>query len=61
MTRDKIMSLQEVAAEVKRSPRTVWRWWAKDKSFPKPIQMNGRCLGWRESVFVEWLNKQGGE
>ncbi len=60
MTHNRIMSLKEVSESVGRNPRTIWRWWAKDKSFPKPIQINGRCLGWRESDFVEWLNQQGG-
>ncbi|TON12684.1 AlpA family transcriptional regulator, partial [Vibrio parahaemolyticus] len=23
-----------------------------------PIQINGRCLGWRERDFVEWLVEQ---
>ncbi|WP_272870754.1 AlpA family transcriptional regulator, partial [Vibrio sp. 2-2(9)] len=45
MARDRIMSLKEVSDSLGRSPRTIWRWWAKDKCFPKPIQINGRCLG----------------
>ncbi|EPP5606006.1 MULTISPECIES: helix-turn-helix transcriptional regulator [Vibrio] len=55
MARDRIMSLKEVSDSLGRSPRTIWRWWAKDKCFPKPIQINGRCLGWRERDFVDWL------
>lgn len=57
MARDRIMSLKEVSDSLGRSPRTIWRWWAKDKCFPKPIQINGRCLGGggRERDFVDWL------
>ncbi|ENT7121508.1 MULTISPECIES: helix-turn-helix transcriptional regulator [Vibrio] len=58
MARDRIMSLKEVSDSLGRSPRTIWRWWAKDKCFPKPIQINGRCLGWRERDFVDWLVEQ---
>ena len=58
MARNRIMSLKEVSDSLGRSPRTIWRWWAKDKCFPKPIQINGRCLGWREKDFVYWLVAQ---
>ncbi|CZF83356.1 AlpA family phage regulatory protein [Grimontia kaedaensis] len=59
MPQDRIMSLQEVSAALNRDPKTIWRWWAKEKRFPKPIQFNGRCLGWKASVFQAWLEEQG--
>ena len=37
MARDRIMSLKEVSDSLGRSPRTIWRWWAKDKCFPWKI------------------------
>lgn len=58
MAHERIMSLNEVASTLGRHPRTIWRWWAKDKIFPKPIQMNGRCIGWLESDFTQWLEDQ---
>ncbi len=60
MTNYRVMSLKEVSEALGRHPRTIWRWWAKEKSFPLPIQRNGRCLGWKEADFIKWLNKQGG-
>lgn len=57
MVNAKIMTLQEVSGLVQRSPKTIWRWWAKDKTFPKPIQINGRCIGWPESVYQAWLDQ----
>ncbi|TOC20861.1 helix-turn-helix transcriptional regulator [Vibrio parahaemolyticus] len=39
----------------------MWRWWAKEKTFPKPILINGRCLGWRESELDNWMESQGGK
>jgi prophage regulatory protein len=51
-----IMSLQELANLVNKSKVTVWRWWAKDKILPEPIIINGRCLGWKQSVIEEWLD-----
>ncbi|HHC6667002.1 TPA: helix-turn-helix transcriptional regulator [Vibrio parahaemolyticus] len=62
MARDRIMSLKEVSDSLGRSPRTIWRWWAKDKCFPKPIQINGRCLGGggeKEILLIGWLRKSG--
>lgn len=51
-----IISLQELANQVNKSKVTVWRWWAKDKILPEPIIINGRCLGWKQSVIEEWLD-----
>jgi prophage regulatory protein len=51
-----LVSLQELANLVNKSKVTVWRWWAKDKILPEPIIINGRCLGWKQSVIEEWLD-----
>lgn len=57
MTNDNnILSLNELAKLVNKSPVTIWRWWSKDKVLPAPIQINGRCLGWRQTVITAWLN-----
>lgn len=60
MTPNRIMPLKEVSEALGRTPKTIWRWWAKEKIFPQPIQMNGRCLGWRESEVNKWIESQGG-
>ncbi|MGY3568703.1 helix-turn-helix transcriptional regulator [Vibrio paucivorans] len=57
MASNRIMSLKEVSEAVGRSPRTIWRWWAKEKTFPAPMLVNGRCLGWPVSEFMKWLNE----
>jgi len=51
----KLISLQELANLVNKSEVTVWRWWAKNKVLPAPIQLNGRCLGWQQDVIDQWL------
>jgi prophage regulatory protein len=56
MTSTKIMTLAELAIMVRKSKVTVWRWWSIDKILPPPIQLNGRCLGWKQSVIEEWLD-----
>jgi len=50
------MTLAELAELVSKSKVTVWRWWSIDKILPPPIQLNGRCLGWKQSVIEEWLD-----
>lgn len=54
---DRVLSLNEVSAIIGRSPKTLWKWHAKDKTFPEPIKMNGRCIGWRESIVNDFLNQ----
>jgi len=51
---DPILSLKQVAKRYRRDPKTIWRWWAKEKIFPSPILIGGRCLGWKESVLRNW-------
>jgi prophage regulatory protein len=56
---DRIISLQEMSGLTSRTPKTIWRWWAKDKTFPKPLMMNRRALGWKESTYTAWLAEKG--
>jgi len=62
MLNNQIISLADLANLVNKNKVTVWRWWAKDKILPKPILLNGKCLGWKSSVIEQWLDdNQGGE
>lgn len=47
---DPIINQDQAAQAIGRSKKTLWRWWAKEKCFPKPIIVNGRAIGWRKSV-----------
>lgn len=53
----RILSPKDVGKLIGRSTSTINRWWRKDGLFPKPLLMNGRTLGWREDVVLDWLNK----
>ncbi len=57
---DRIISLREMSKLASKSPKTIWRWWAIEQVFPKPILMNGRCLGWKESTYNAWLAEKAG-
>ncbi|WP_421855801.1 helix-turn-helix transcriptional regulator [Marinomonas sp.] len=60
-THERVLSLDEVAHILGRSKKSLWRYWAKNKTMPKPIQLNGRALGWKESTIEKFLNEKAGE
>lgn len=57
---DRIISLPEMAQLLNRHPKTIWRMWAKDGVLPKPLMINGRTLGWKESTYSAWLAEKAG-
>ena len=60
MAQGQIIPIKQMAAMLNRDPKTIWRWWAKEKIFPEPIRINGRCIGWTECAYQQWLNNQMG-
>ncbi|WP_282177278.1 helix-turn-helix transcriptional regulator [Vibrio nereis] len=58
---DRVLSAQEVAQIMGRSVKTLWRWHKKEKCFPSPISIQGRCVGWRQSVIDAYLEQQSKE
>jgi prophage regulatory protein len=38
-----------------RDRKTIWRWHAKENSFPKPLTRNGVAIGWTVKQYNEWL------
>lgn len=51
---DRIISLQELSRLLNKHPKTIWRMW-KDGVLPRPLMINGRTLGWKESTYSAWL------
>lgn len=47
---DGIFTHSDMEKRYKKDRKTLWRWWSKKKTFPAPIQINGRAIGWRKSV-----------
>lgn len=58
---DRVLSLDEVSQLMGHSKKTLWRWWAKDRIFPKPIQINGRATGYKQSTIDTFLTEKAGE
>ncbi|WP_210446968.1 helix-turn-helix transcriptional regulator [Vibrio crassostreae] len=52
-----LITLTELSKLLNKSKITIWRWWAKDKILPPPLQQKGRTLGWEQDVIEEWIIK----
>ncbi|HEV3109014.1 MAG TPA: AlpA family phage regulatory protein [Candidatus Binataceae bacterium] len=50
-----ILKAPEVERRTGRSRVWLWRH-ARDGSFPKPVQLSSRTIGWVESQVEEWLS-----
>ncbi|HFQ4939951.1 TPA: helix-turn-helix transcriptional regulator [Vibrio vulnificus] len=57
---DRVLSLDEVAAILGRSKKTLWRY-AKEKIIPEPLKVNGRAIGYRQSAVESILSSFEGE
>jgi len=51
-----LVTLTELSQLLNKSKITIWRWWAKEKILPPPIQFKGRTIGWKQEVIEEWLS-----
>jgi prophage regulatory protein len=56
MTNEPLITIPEMSKLTGKNSRTIWRWWRKDKTFPAPLQINGRAIGFRSSDYQAWLN-----
>jgi prophage regulatory protein len=54
---NRIISIIELSQLLSKSRVSIWRW-ERDGILPKPIKIQGRTLGWKESVIIEWLDNQ---
>ncbi|EAX5088106.1 AlpA family phage regulatory protein [Salmonella enterica] len=53
------IGMKEMCTLTGKSKPTLWRMYAKRKEFPKPEETpSGIFLGWTESVYEEWVNKE---
>ena len=58
---NKILSITALSSLLNKSRVSIWRW-TKSGILPKPIMINGKTLGWQESVISQWLDdNQGGK
>lgn len=52
-----ILKRSEVVKLVGLSPTTIWRMY-KNGSFPAPIQLSSRRVGWDLDAVEEWVNRR---
>jgi len=51
-------SKHEIAAILKKSPRTVAERYACKPDFPRPYKLSTGDLRWKASEIMEWIEKQ---
>lgn len=54
-TLEQLLTAQEVADKLRTTPSNLYRK-IKAGKFPAPIQLSVRCVRWKESDVVHWLN-----
>jgi prophage regulatory protein len=54
----RILRVNNVLTIVPVSAPTLWRWVNKCKTFPAPISLGGRSIGWLESDVYAWINER---
>lgn len=51
-----LLSIKTICKNLNRDRRTL-HVWVRDGKFPQPLRLNGRCIGWKEETYNEWLSK----
>lgn len=51
-----LISYKQMEVLTGRDRRSIWRWWAKDKTFPKPLMKGGVAVGWTVEQYNGWLS-----
>lgn len=44
----------DLAARYNRDIKTIWRWWAKDRTLSPPKRAGKVLLGWTESQLIKF-------
>lgn len=52
-----ILTIDDVAELMRKSRVSIWRW-ERDGVLPIPVRINGKVIGWRRSVFLEWMESK---
>lgn len=53
--RPMLLTARGVAFETGTSEATIWRWNAKDPSFPAPVKLSAGCTRWRRADVEAWI------
>lgn len=51
-----VLRAADVSAVLGVNLSTLWRWWAREGSFPAPIKLGRNAVGWDALVVREWLS-----
>ncbi len=54
----KYNSYEDLEKRYNRNRRTIWCWWAKDKSLEKPKRTGKVFLGWTDEQLTRFENQE---
>jgi prophage regulatory protein len=55
MAGDQILRWPDLRRKIRADRSTIYRWWAKERSFPAQIRLGPRAIGWRLREIEAWL------
>lgn len=50
-----LISYKQMEVLTGKNRKTLWKWFAKDGTFPKPLTKGGRAIGWLPEQYQQWL------
>ncbi|AVI64731.1 AlpA family transcriptional regulator [Shewanella sp. WE21] len=50
-----LISYKQMEVLTGKNRKTLWKWWAKDRSFPRPLMKGGIAKGWLPEQYQQWL------
>jgi len=52
----KYLTYKDLEARYNKDRRSIWRWWAKDKTLEPPKRTGKVFLGWDEAQLIKFEN-----
>lgn len=56
MNNQRLLTYTDLCTVLNRSRVTIWGW-VKKGTFPEPVRVNGKAIGWKQEDFDNWLSK----
>jgi prophage regulatory protein len=54
----KMLSMKQVLDLIPVTRQTLWRWYTKDGTFPKPVPIGGKRVAWYADEVEAWQRDQ---
>lgn len=53
------LTYDDLTNRYSKNRKTLWKWWAKDKTLPPPKRVGKLLLGWTEDQLIKFENGEG--